>query len=157
MDHAGRGFAPVMILQIALDGAGRMVRAVPDIVDARALRQQFGAHPVMQHIELGLGEEAARDAGLVGEEEDKIAGVVEAADRFRRIRHPANTLFRSHIAVVAVDDTVAVEEGGGSLRLHHGTPLPDAAELSTSSTMATTSAAAMSRMQRWSFMVQTVR
>src|SRR5581483_10242795 len=49
-----------------------MMRAVADVVDARALRQELGAHPVMQHVELGLGEEAARHAGLIGEEEHEI-------------------------------------------------------------------------------------
>ena len=66
----------------------------------------------MQRVEFGLGEEAARDAGLVGEEEHEIAGVVQPPDRLRRIRHPADALLRAHIAVVVIDDAVAVEEGG---------------------------------------------
>ena len=78
----------------------------------RALRRKFGAHPVMQRVELVLGEKTARDAGLVGEEEHEIAGVVQPPDRLRRIRHPADALPRAHIAVVMVDDAVAVEERG---------------------------------------------
>ena len=67
-------------------------------------------------LQFVLGEEAARDAGLVGEEEHEIAGLVEAADRLGRIRHPADPLLRAHIAVVVIDDAVAVEEGGGPWR-----------------------------------------
>src|ERR1700755_438563 len=92
-----------------------MVRAVADIVDARALRQQLGAHPVVQHVEFGLGEEAARHAGLVGEEEHEIAGVVEPAYRSCRVRHPADALARAHVAVIVIDDAVAVEESRGPL------------------------------------------
>ena len=105
----------MVILEIALDGSRRMMRTVSDVVDPRALRQKFRAHPVVQHIELGLGEEAARDAGLVGEEEHEIAGLVQAADRACRVRHPANAFACAHIAVVMVDDAVAIEEGGGLL------------------------------------------
>ena len=116
VDHAGRRFAPVMIFEIALDRPGRMMRAIPDVVDDGALRRQFGEHPVMQRVEFVLGEKAARHAGLVGEEEDEISGVVEPADRLRRVRHPADPLLRAHIAVVVIDDAVAVEEGGGPER-----------------------------------------
>ena len=112
----GRGLAPVMILEIAGDRSVGMMRAIPDVVDHGALRGEFGAHPVVQHVELVLGEEAARHAGLVGEEEHEIAGIVEPADRLRRIRHPANPVPRAHIAVVVIDDAVAVEEGGGPWR-----------------------------------------
>ena len=110
MDHAGRRFAPVMILEIARDRSVRMMRAISDVVDDSALRGKLGAHPVMQRVELGFGEKAARDAGLVGEEENEIAGVVEPSDRLRRIRHPADAFPRAHVAVVMVDDAVAVEK-----------------------------------------------
>ena len=103
-----------MVFEIAGDGAVGMVRAISDVVDAGALRGKFGAHPVVQRVELVLGEEAARHAGLVGEEEHEIAGVVQPADRLRRIRHPADALLRAHVAVVMVDDAVAVEERGGT-------------------------------------------
>ncbi len=64
-----------------------------------------------------LGEQAARDAGLVRDDEDEIAGLVEPADRGGRARHPAKALARADIAVVVVDHAVAVEKGrrlGGS-------------------------------------------
>ena len=105
-----------MIFQIARDGSRGMVWAISDVVDNSALRRQLRKHPVMQRVEFGLGEKAARHAGLVGEEEDKISRVVEPADRLRRIRHPADPRLRAHLAVVVIDDAVPVEEGGGPRR-----------------------------------------
>jgi len=110
MDHAGRRFAPVMIFEIARDRSVRMMRTISDVVDHSALGGELGAHPVVQCVELDLGEKAARDAGLVGEEENEIAGIVEPSDRLCRIRHPADPLPCAHIAVVMVDDAVAVEK-----------------------------------------------
>src|SRR4051812_18462061 len=133
-----------MVFQIAGNGAVGMMRAIPDIVDDGALGGEFGAHPVVQHVEFLLGEVAARDAGLVGEEEHVIAGLVEPADRLRRVRHPADPFAGAHIAVVVVDDPVAVEKGGGlEDRTHCG-----AASCSTRWAMSATWVAAMSRMQR---------
>src|SRR3984957_5806332 len=152
-----------MILQIAGHRSLRVMRAIPDVVDDGALRGELGAHPVMQHGELVLGKETARDTGLIGEEEHKISGLVQPADRLRRVRHPANPLTCAHIAVVVIDDAVAVEKGGGSCRVlfrravtgidAHGC----SASAMTRVTVATTSEEGVARMQRWSFMVQTVR
>src|SRR4051812_36840675 len=140
MDHARRRFAPLVIFQIAGHGAIWMVRAIPDVVDVRALCCEFREHPVVQRIELGLGEKAARDARLIGEEEYKIAGLVEAADRFRRIRHPANPVLRPHVAVVMVDHAVAVEKRRRTPRgaAHcHGAPRSIACSISSQMPWAT--------------------
>src|SRR5246127_2392975 len=66
----------------------------------------------MQRVDLNFGEEATRHAGLVREEEDEIAGVIQPADRLCRVRHPANAVLAADIAVVVIDDAVAVEESG---------------------------------------------
>ena len=116
VDHAGARLSPVMVFEIALDRSVGMMRAIPDVVDTRALGGEFGEHPVVQRVEFVFGEEAARHAGLIGEEEHEISGVVEPADRLGRVRHPADPLPRAHIAVVVVDDAVAVEESGGPRR-----------------------------------------
>eukprot|EP01035_Chromulina_nebulosa_P041328 gene41328-55899_t len=107
-NHAGAGFAPRVILEIAGDRAGGMVRAIADVVDHGAFGFQLGAHPVMQL--------SARDAGLVGENEYQIAGVVEATDGLCRIGHPADRFRLEHMMVIVIDDTVAVEKRGGSKR-----------------------------------------
>jgi len=113
MDHSRAWLSPVMVLEIALDRTIGMVRAVADVVDMRALIRKFLAHPVVEGAEIVLGEKAARHAGLIGEKEHKIAGVVEPADRLCRVRHPADALARAHVAVVVVDHAVAIEERGG--------------------------------------------
>src|SRR6185437_500330 len=79
VNHAGLWLSPVVIFEITRNRTLRMVRAITDVVDDGALRRQFGAHPVMQHVERFFAIEAARDAGLVGEEENEIAGLVESA------------------------------------------------------------------------------
>src|ERR1700722_2372961 len=144
-----------MIFQIARHRSLGVMRAIPDIVDHRALRCKLGAHPVMQRDEIVLGKETARDAGLIGEDEHEISCGVQPVDRPGGIRHPAYPLTRAHIAVVVIDDAVAIEKGRG-LSGDRGAHLA-AASLRMRRAMSVTSEAAMSRMQRWSFMVQTVR
>src|ERR1700738_132773 len=115
-DHAGARLAPMVIPKIAGDRSIGMMRAIPDIVDDGVLRGEFGAHPVVQRVEIGFGKKAARHAGLIGEEEYEISGVVGAGERLCRIRHPADPVRCAHVAVIMVDDAVAVEKGRGSER-----------------------------------------
>src|SRR5260370_3126091 len=159
MNHARRGLAPMMVFEIAGDGARGMMRAMSDVVNDGPLSGEFGKHPVVQLIEVVFGKVTARDPGLISEEEHEIAGVIQPADCLRCTRDPANPLSRAHIPVVMVDDAIAVEKGGGSW---NGTGWIDdgphvVASRSTRCVLSTTSEAEMSRMQRWSFMVQTVR
>src|SRR5207248_1657826 len=139
-----------------------MMRAISDVIDHGTLGSKLGAHPVVQRIEFRFREEAAGDAGLIGEEEHEIPSVIQSADRLCRVRHPADALARAHIAVIVVDDAVAVEKGGGLSKQAVGSDADhvfaaSAASLSTRCAVATTSEAGMSRMQRCSFMVQTGR
>ena len=115
VDHAGRGFAPMMILEIAGNGSVGMMRAIPDVVDDGALAASSARIQSCSVLSSCFGEEAARHPGLVGEEKHEISGVVQPADRLRRIRHPADAVAGAHIAVIMVDDAVAVEKGGGLL------------------------------------------
>src|SRR5260370_41646089 len=104
------------VLEIGWKRCGGMVGAISDIGDDSALGGEFGAHPVVQGAQIIPGKKAARYAGLIGEEEYKISGLVEAAERLRCIRHPANPVLRAHIAVVVIDDAVASEKCGGPSR-----------------------------------------
>jgi hypothetical protein len=90
-----------------------MVRAISNIVDARALRGEFGAHPLVQGAQFVLGEKTTRDARLICEEKHQIAGIVETADRPSRVRNPANPITCTHVAVVVVHNTVAIKERSG--------------------------------------------
>jgi hypothetical protein len=91
-----------------------MVRTIPDVIDARALRRQFRAHPVVQDAKIVFAKISARDARLIGEDENEIAGVVQAPDGFCGVRHPANPVTGAHIAIVVVDDAITVEKRRGS-------------------------------------------
>ncbi len=113
MDHAGARLSPMVVFEIALDRSVGMMRAIADIVDHGALRGELAPHPAVQAVEIVLGKETARHAGLIGEEKHEIAGFVKSLDGLRRVRHPADPIARTHVAVVVIDDAVAVEESGG--------------------------------------------
>ena len=87
------------------------MRAVADVVDEGALRGEFSAHPVVQAVQLLLGEKPARDAGLIGEDKHEKACHIEPSDGLCRIGHPADPVPRADIAIVVIDDPVAIEEG----------------------------------------------
>src|SRR5205814_631264 len=93
-----------------------MERAVARVVDPGALRLQLVQHPAVQLDQIVFGEHAARDAGLVGDDENEVPRVVEPSDRRSRARYPTEALDRADIAVVVVDDAVAIEERGWSAR-----------------------------------------
>src|SRR5260370_36900342 len=158
MNHARRGLAPMMVFEIAGDGARGMMRAMSDVVNDGPLSGECGKHPVGQLIEVVCGKVTARDPGLISEEEHEIAGVIQPADCLRCTRDPANPLSRAHIPVVMVDDAIAVEKGGGSW---NGTGWIDdghqvVASRSPRCVISATSEAELSRMPRGSFMGQTV-
>jgi hypothetical protein len=69
-----------MLSDLAGDRSLRIVWTEADVIDPRAAAGELVAHPAVQPIHIGFGDEAARDAGLVGEDEYPIAGLVEAAN-----------------------------------------------------------------------------
>jgi hypothetical protein len=56
--------------------------------------------------------EAARDAGLVGHHKDEIAPLVEQLYRLARAVDPAKARDMSDIALIVIEDAIAVEKGG---------------------------------------------
>ena len=46
--HARARLSPMVIFKVADDRSLRMVRAISNVVDARALRGEFGAHPFVR-------------------------------------------------------------------------------------------------------------
>src|SRR4051812_4227191 len=90
-----------------------MVWAIADVINAGALCGEFGTHPLKQRIEFVFGEIASCDAGLVRKQEDEITGIIEPADGLGRVRHPADAIGCAHIAVVVIDDAVAIQKRCG--------------------------------------------
>src|SRR6516225_1889707 len=62
-------------------------------------------------LNIHLRIEAACDAGLIGDDEDKQPGVVERLDRGFGAVDPAEPGDRTDIAVIMVEYPVAVEKG----------------------------------------------
>jgi hypothetical protein len=54
---------------------------------------------------------------LVGHDKNQEAGLVEQPDRLARAIDPAEVLDRPDIALVVIEDAVAVEKGGWAARL----------------------------------------
>ena len=69
-------------------------------------------HRAMHHRHLGFGEEALAHPGLVGDDEDEIAGIIEALDRGCGAGHPADFLGLVRPAGILDQHAVAVEEDG---------------------------------------------
>src|SRR4051795_6584715 len=135
VQHTGCGLAPIMLSDVAGDRSLRMVWTEADVIDPRAVTGELGTHPAVQPVHVGVSEEAARDAGLVGEDEYPIAGLVEAANGPRNVGHPADAVLRADIAIVTVDDAIAIEECGGFRRAavrHFQVPASSQARLSRS-------------------------
>src|SRR6266702_5299133 len=113
--HAGCGLTPRMFLDVAGDRSLRMVRTEADVIDPRTFAGELVAYPAVQRVHISFGVEAAGDAGLVGEDKHQIAGLIETADGLGDVGHPTDAVSRADIAIVIVDDAVAIEECGG----HH--------------------------------------
>src|SRR3546814_13473784 len=79
------------------------------VVDARADPGQLARHPPVQLLDVVAAVQPARDARLVGDDEDQETRIVEAADRRRGALDPDDLLGPVGIADVVVQDAVAVE------------------------------------------------
>mmetsp|Transcript_70452 Transcript_70452/g.166029 ORF Transcript_70452/g.166029 Transcript_70452/m.166029 type:complete len:365 (+) Transcript_70452:1681-2775(+) len=113
-DHAGRGLAAVAVDGVARHAAVGQVRAVLDGGQRDALCGQVLAQRVVQRLDGGLVVVAARDAGLVGHDDQRVAGGLQPAQRVDGAGDVGEVGPAVDIAVVDVDDAVAVEEGGGA-------------------------------------------
>ena len=91
-----------------------------DAIDARAGGGEFCREPVVQALHLLFGIEAARDAGLVGDDEDEPVHRIEAGDGFAGAFNPLKVFDAIDVAAVDVDDAVAVEEESGARGGGHG-------------------------------------
>ena len=134
--HARLRLAAVAGPRIVAQPAVRMVRTEADVVDARILSGEFAAHPVVQGAHVRFAEHAARHAGLVGDDEDVIAGLIEVADGVGDAIDPAEARAAADVAVVVVDDAVAVEERSrlaGARIVGHGRVPPSARTRCTAS------------------------
>ena len=106
----GDGLRQSMRLPVGLDRGLRMERAVAPVVDRAAGPTGLVADPVQCGADRCLVVEAARDAGLVGHDEDvpEIPGGI--SNGVERAVHPFEPVPRADIAVVDVQHAVTIEE-----------------------------------------------
>src|SRR5262249_48035519 len=71
------------------------------------------AHPLVHVEDHVLPEVAARDAGLIGDDRDPPAGLVQETDRLRAVRQEAAPADVVHVADLLAHGSVAVEKDTG--------------------------------------------
>ena len=110
--HAGIRLAPGMRRAIGGDASLRMVRTIAPIVDRGALGRKLLRHPAVEGLDRVLLVKPFGDPGLIGDDEHVKAGVVQKLHRRLGAADPLDLMRRMDIAVVDVEDPVAVEEDG---------------------------------------------
>jgi len=77
-------------------------------------------HPDGELVEVGLRVEAAADAGLIGDHNQRIAEFLRCAAKVEDAGNPANLLGFVEITDLMIDDAVTIEEEGSCwLRMGH--------------------------------------
>lgn len=90
-----------------------MVRAVVYRVDTRTLGPELIAHPRRKRLELLFAVVTLGDAGLIGDDHDQPSRFVGRAHEFEDAGNELEILDPVHMAVIDVDDAVAIQEKGG--------------------------------------------
>ena len=111
-EHAGVRLAPWVGRAIGGDASFRMVRAIAPVVDRGAFGGKLLRHPAVERFDRLFLVESFGDARLIGDDEDVTAGVVQELHRLLGAADPRDLMRRVDIAVVDVEDSVAIEEDG---------------------------------------------
>ncbi len=112
-EHAGVRLAPGVRRAIGGDASFRMVRAIAPVVDRGAFGGKLLRHPAVERFRSPLPRKVPlATPGLIGDDEDVIAGVVQELHRLLGAADPLDLMRRMDIAVVDVEDSVAIEEDG---------------------------------------------
>src|SRR5262245_34046838 len=116
-DHARLGLAPRMIPSIRADSKFRMIRAVIDSGDRRILSGEAVTHPTRQTVICTFVKKAAPDAGLVGNDDEVPAQIVDReACQFKNSGREFELVRTMDISTIYVDDAVSIEKKGTSLQ-----------------------------------------
>src|SRR5262245_35940349 len=111
-DHAGSGLTVDMMTTELRDAPFRVIGTVVERIDDGATRGQLVAHPGMQRMHAVLAVVSVRDPGLVGDHDHAVAEIIEPTNCFDRARNPLDLLGPMHIAVIDIENAIAVEEHG---------------------------------------------
>jgi hypothetical protein len=117
--HPGIGLAPRMIATIVADTVHRMIGTVIDARDGGAFRFEASAHPP-RHIRIGFFIEiAAADAGLVGDDDNRPAYLIDPEPcHFENSRDELELVHAMDIATIHIDDAIAIEKKSAAIEDH---------------------------------------
>lgn len=96
-----------------------MVRAEIDTLERCARTGERRFHPVGELLKIGFRVVASANAGLIGDDHERVARILECSGGLEDARHPLEFVDLVHVAVVDVDDAVPIEKCGAA---HHRTP-----------------------------------
>ena len=114
--HARLRLAAIAVHGVITGARGAMVRAVIQPVEPRAFGRQHAAKRRMDFPEPVLVQQAARHAGLVGDQDDRHPALVHPPDRRRRPGQQPQIFDAPQIFDLLDHHAVAVEEQGGKIR-----------------------------------------
>src|SRR4051794_16737226 len=118
--HEGSaGLAALASPRVRLDFAVGMVRTIVIRVQVRTALGEQRRHLSMNVVEDRLREEPARDARLIGDQDDAEARTVQCANRIDRPWIESEALDAIQISDFLDDRAVAIEEHGARLRKSH--------------------------------------
>lgn len=121
--HSRLRLPALAITAVLLAPSVRMMRAVVDGVERGAVRGEFAAHPVHISVEVLLAVIATGDTRLIGNDDDQVALHPRCATELEDALDKLGALSGADIAMVDVDDAIAVEKQRlGQSSIHH--PLP---------------------------------
>lgn len=87
-----------------------MVRTIAEVVYMGTFDAQLILDEAMQVLHIGLFVVTAGDPGLVRDDEHKPAGIVELAHSCSCAVDPAEALDTADVAIVVIENTVAIKE-----------------------------------------------
>src|ERR1019366_2456605 len=90
------------------------MRTPADVVYSTPQFAQLALHPGVQLTNIIVGVIAPRNTCLVGDQEDVIATMVQQANCVKDTVRPNEAFSRADIAIVAVQNAVAIEKHGGA-------------------------------------------
>ena len=90
-----------------------MIGTITEIVDMCALRREFFLHMTMQRDDVLFFIKALGDAGLIGDDENEIAAIVQLSNDADGAVNPMKTINRADMVEINVKYPVTVEKDRG--------------------------------------------
>ena len=112
VDHAGQRLSAAAVDAEFLHRPARMMRAVIQRVEIGAAGLQPPAHLVVADLDEARIDQPVRDARLIGDDDQRVAGALEQPQRIGRPRKQLEVLEPVQITDVDVECPVAIQKDG---------------------------------------------